>query len=92
MDHSQQAMPAPKPGSETLDAINTHFWDWLWWIATKASIGKNDRVREHLTQLFGHLLRPIGFTEPPVDIAAAIHAFVNRRDELEQDYGVTVWH
>ena len=48
LDHSQQALPAPKPGPATLDAINTHFWDWIWWIATKASIGRNDLVAEHL--------------------------------------------
>jgi hypothetical protein len=90
LGHSQQAMPAPTPAPATLDAINTHFWDWIWWIATKASIGRNDLVAEHLPQLFGHLLRPIGVTAPPADIQAAIDAFVSRRDELERDYGMTV--
>ena len=90
LDHSQQAMPAPQPGPAALDAINTHFWDWIWWIATKASIGRNDLVAEHLPQLFGRLLRPIGVTEPPADIGAAIDAFISRRDELERDYGITV--
>ena len=90
LDQSQQAMPAPKPGPATLDAINTHFWDWIWWIATKAAIGRNDLVAEHLPQLFGRLLRPIGVTEPPADIGAAIDAFISRRDELERDYGITV--
>ena len=90
LDHSQQAMPAREPGPATLDAINTHFWDWIWWIATKASIGRNDLVAEHLPQLFDRLLRPIGVTEPPADIGAAIDAFISRRDELERDYGITV--
>ena len=45
---------------------------------------------EHLAQLFGYLLRPIGVSERPADIAAAIDAFVVRRDELEREYGVTV--
>lgn len=90
LDHSQQAMPPPEPGPATLDAINTHFWDWIWWIATKASIGRNDLVSEHLPLLFGRLLRPIGVTEPPADIEAAIDGFIGRRDELERDYGITV--
>jgi hypothetical protein len=90
LDYSQRAMPAHEPGPTTLDAINTHFWDWIWWIATKASIGRSDLVAEHLPQLFGRLLRPIGVTERPGDIEAAIDAFVSRRDELERDYGMTV--
>lgn len=90
LDHSQQATPGHEPGPATLDAINTHFWDWIWWIATKASIGRNDLVAEHLPQLCGHLLRPIGVTECPSDIRAAIDAFVSRRDELERDYEMTV--
>jgi Nucleotidyltransferase domain len=90
LDHSQEAMPALEPGPATLNAINTHFWDWTWWLATKASIGRHDLVDEHLPQLFGRLLRPLGVTAAPADIAAAIDAFVSRRDELELDYGVTV--
>jgi len=47
-------------------------------------------VAEHLAQLFDRLLDPIGVTERPADIAAAIDAFAGRRDQLERDYGVTV--
>jgi hypothetical protein len=90
LEHSQQAMPAPEPEPAALDAINTHFWDWIWWIATKASIGRNDLVAEHLLRLCEYLLHPIGVTERPADIAAAIYAFISRRDALERDYGVTV--
>lgn len=90
LDHSQEAMPARTPGPTTLDAINTHFWDWIWWIATKASIGRTDLVAEHLSQLSAYLLRPIGVTDTPADIQTAIAAFVGRRDELEQDYSITV--
>ena len=68
LDHSQRATPVLEPGPATLGAINTHFWDWIWWIATKASIGRNDLVAEHLPQLFDRLLCPIGVTEPPTDI------------------------
>ena len=48
LDYSQEPRPALTPGCSTLDAINTHFWDWIWWIATKASIGRTDLVGEHL--------------------------------------------
>jgi hypothetical protein len=90
LDETQEAMPAPVPGPETLRAINTHFWDWTWWIATKAAAGRDDLVREHLTQLHGHLLRPLGVEAVPRDIDESIRVFVARRDALEREYGVVV--
>ena len=90
LDRSQEPMPAPEPGRKTLASIDTHFWDWIWWIATKASVGRDDLVAEHLPRLFKHLLRPMGLTEAPGDIDAAITAFVGRRDQLEREYGFTV--
>jgi hypothetical protein len=62
----------------TLAAIDTHFWDWIWWLATKASIGRDDLVSEHLPQLHGHLLRPMGIDTPPTSIDDAIHRGIRR--------------
>lgn len=90
LDQSQPPKPAPGPAPATLAAINTHFWDWIWWIATKASIGRDDLVAEHLPQLFDYLLRPMGVADAPADIGAAIDEFVGRRDALEREYGVSV--
>lgn len=83
LKHSQDARPPLNPSKETLVAINTHFWDWIWWVATKATVGRHDLVAGHLTQLYGHLLRPMGVETVPDTIDAAIHAFLARRDELE---------
>ena len=47
LNESQEPLPAPDPGQDTLASINTHFWDWIWWITTKASIGRSDLVSEH---------------------------------------------
>jgi hypothetical protein len=90
LEFSQTAMPPVSPSKETLIAIDTHFWDWIWWLATKASVGRDDLVAEHMPQLYEHLLRPIGVQTEPDSIAAAIAAFVPRRDELEREYGVSV--
>jgi hypothetical protein len=90
LEHSQDAMVPVNPSRETLVAINTHFWDWIWWLATKATVGRHDLVSEHLTQLYGHLLRPMGVETVPENIEAAIHAFLARRDELERHYGLSV--
>jgi hypothetical protein len=90
LDHSQDAMPPLSPSAETLRAIDNHFRDWIWWIAAKAAAGRDDLVAEHLPQLHRHLLRPLDVEPAPKDIQAAIRAFVDRRDELEREYGVAV--
>jgi len=90
LDHKQEPMPPPTPGPETLAAIDNHFWDWIWWLATKGSIGRDDLVAEHLPQLHGHLLRPLGETASPSSIDEAITAFVARRDELEREYDISI--
>jgi hypothetical protein len=90
LEHEQNPMPPVPPSPDALVAINTHFWDWIWWIATKAGVGRDDLVAEHLARLHGHLLQPMGVRTPPRDIDTAIHTFVRRRDELERQYGLTV--
>jgi hypothetical protein len=79
LDEHQTAAPPVVPSAETLVAIDNHFWDWIWWIATKASVGRADLVAEHLSQLHAHLLRPLGARVAPRDINAAIRTFVARR-------------
>jgi hypothetical protein len=90
LDRSQDPTPPRTPSPETLPAINTHFWDWMWWLTTKASIGRTDLVQEHLAQLYAQLLRPMGISEAPVSIEAAVESFVARRDALEERFGITV--
>jgi hypothetical protein len=90
LDHEQQPMPPLIPSETTLAAINTHFWDWIWWLATKASIGRDDLVSEHLPQLHEQLLRPLGVETVPASIDAAIDAFLARRNALERRYAVSV--
>jgi hypothetical protein len=90
LDESQEPLPALEPSRETLAPINTHFWDWIWWITTKASIGRSDLVAEHLAQLHAHLLRPLGIDAAPVSIQSAVDVFMTRRNALEEQFGVTL--
>ena len=90
LSRSQEPAPPLKPCGDTLAAINTHFWDWIWWLTTKASIGRSNLVTEHLAQLNAHLLRPLGIVAAPTTIEDAIDVFVARRNELEREFGVTV--
>jgi len=90
LDHTQEARPPVKPSPETLPAIDAHFWDWIWWLATKASIGRNDLVRQHLPKLYRHLLKPMGTDTVPDSIEAAIRDFLVRRGGFERRYGLEV--
>ena len=90
LEYPQDPKPPVNPSKDTLGAINTHFWDWIWWLATKDAAGRRDLVSEHLPQLFRHLLRPMGVDMTPEDIDAATRAFLTRRSALEREYGVSV--
>jgi hypothetical protein len=90
LETPQDPMPPVNPSKDTLDVINTHFWDWIWWLATKQAASRDDLVSEHLPQLYRHLLGPMGVDAVPDDIDAAIRAFVARRDALEHEHGMAV--
>jgi hypothetical protein len=90
LGHSQEAKAPVKPSKETLPAINAHFWQWLWWLATKASVGREGLVKQHWPGLYRHLLEPMGADTVPDSIEAAVRGFLVRRGELERQYGLEV--
>ena len=90
LDHAQEPRPPVQPSPETLPSIDAHFWDWIWWITTKAHAGRDDLVKQHWPRLYRHLLEPLGADVVPDSVEAATRAFLVRRRELEQRYGVRV--
>ena len=91
LEYPQEPIQPMRPSKDTLGAINTHFWDWIWWLATKEAAGRHALVSEHLSQLYRHLLQPMGVDETtPGDIDAAIRVFVARRSALERELGMAV--
>lgn len=90
LGHSQEAQAPVKPGKETLRAIDVHFWQWLWWLATKASVGRDDLVEQHWPRLYHHLLEPMGVDTVPDSFEAAVRGFLVCRGKLERQYGLEV--
>ena len=90
LEYAQGPAPPVNPSKDTLSAINTHFWDWIWWLATKEAAGRHDLVIEHLPQLFRHLLQPMGVDKGPEDLQGATQAFLARRNALELQCGTSV--
>jgi hypothetical protein len=90
LEQSQSARTPVRPSRESLPDINAHFWAWMWWLATKASVGRADLVEPHWPRLYSHMLEPMGASTSPVSIETAIHAFLGLRAKLERAYGLEV--
>lgn len=86
LGYAQEAKTPVKPSKEALPAIDAHFWQWIWWLATKASVGRDELIQEHWPVLYRHLLEPMGADTMPNSIEGAIRGFLVRRDELERRY------
>ncbi len=84
--------PAPpwEVDAESLAGIDAHFWDWILWLASKRSAGKDRLVREQLTTMSEHLLQPMGVAEVPRSIEEAVAAYDEARARLEERFGVSV--
>jgi hypothetical protein len=87
LEHSQQAKTPVEPSEETLPTIDAHFWAWIWWLAAKANIGRDDLLNQHWPRLYRHMLRPMGASTVPDSIDAAIRSFLTCRGELEREHG-----
>jgi hypothetical protein len=90
LEHTQQARTPVEPSEESLTAIDAHFWAWMWWLATKAGIGRDDLLEPHWDRLYRHMLAPMGAMTAPDSIDTAIHSFLACRRKLERQYGVEV--
>jgi hypothetical protein len=77
--------------TETLPAIDDHFWDWVLWLTSKDRAGgRQELVREQLSLLHQNLLEPIGVAGPPDSVDEAVRMYVLARDEAERQLGVNV--
>jgi hypothetical protein len=90
LEHSQVPLQPLRPDRTTLSVIDAHFWDWIWWLTTKAAIGRDDLVAQHLSQLHRHLLMPLGVYSMAKGIEEAVRMYLHRRKQLEGHYGVTL--
>jgi hypothetical protein len=90
LDHFQEPEPPRVPSAETLQAIDDHFWDWIWWIATKDNAGRGELVRSHWPLIFEHLLQPLGANEVPDSVGSAVSAYLSHRQTLENRFRTAV--
>lgn len=86
-----QVEPPWEARSDTLVAIDRHFWDWILWLGGK-QLARNDAlVSAHLHEpLYEHLLGPLGVKEPPRSIAEAVDRYMAARAARERELGEAV--
>lgn len=86
--HDRQ--PPWQPSADTLQQIDTHFWDWTLWLAGKQHAGRHELVATELATLSRHLLRPLGVPAVPADLGEAVATYRAARDDAESRFGVRV--
>ncbi len=89
-DRPQEPNPPWSVSGETLLAIDEHFWDWVLWLASKESAGKDELVQDELAKMSTFLLGPLGVPDVPASILAAVRNYRGARERAERRWGVTV--
>jgi hypothetical protein len=83
--------PPWEPRTETLAAIDAHFWDWILWLGGKQLRGELGLVDIMLRRLmFEHLLAPLGVERAPRSIGEAVELYRAARGARERDFGIAV--
>lgn len=88
-DRAHPPEPPWEPRADTLAAIDAHFWDWSWWIASKQAGGRDRLVAAELAKLSDYLLRPMGAAAVE-HVKEAVRGYVAARSEQERRLGVDV--
>ena len=84
------AGPSWEPSAETLQDIDTHFWDWSFWLAGKRLKGEHSLVASELPKMFAFLLSPMGCHAPPATLEEAWAAYTVTRADLARRFEIAV--
>lgn len=61
---------------DTIRLINSHFWDWILWIASKEASGKKDMSIKEFEKMYDYLLTPLGCSRSPGCVEEAVRAYL----------------
>jgi hypothetical protein len=89
-DHRQQQKPPWTVNSETIIPINSHFWDWILFIASKEAKGSMDIVSKELRKMYPYLLAPLGCTRIPDSVEEAVREFILLFGEHKRLFNIVV--
>jgi len=89
-DLPHQKEPPWTISHDTIAIINNHFWDWILWIACKATHGRKDIVDVELKKMSKYLLEPLGCTKIPDSVEEAVRCFTSTIKKQQNLHGTTV--
>jgi hypothetical protein len=89
-DRPHQPKPPWAVNSDTITQINSHFWDWILWIASKQIRGIPDMATSELEKMFAHLLAPLGCIRSPDSVEEAIREYLAALEKQESVLHVKV--
>ncbi|MFZ0891436.1 MAG: nucleotidyltransferase domain-containing protein [Thermoplasmata archaeon] len=77
-------------GTETLAAMDVHFWDWILWLVAKESAGRSELVTSELQKMHYFLTGPLGVPGVAPTLGAAVQNFLEAREQAEMRFGCRV--
>lgn len=82
--------PYGPPTADTLQTMDSHFWDWILWTEQKRLCADEVQMLESLALMYTHMLRPMGVEDEPATVRDALAAYLEARGRLERDFGISV--
>ena len=76
--------------ADTLQEIDTHFWDWALYMAKKGIKGDLSLVDAELRKMYWFLLSPMGVASSPLTIRQAIADYLQAREARQVEFQVKV--
>ena len=89
-DHLQQPEPPWTVSSNTISLINSHFWDWILWLASKEVRGFQDVAREEFQKMYDYLLAPLGCTRIPDYVEEAVREYLTALEHQKSLFKIEV--
>ncbi|HEY32806.1 MAG TPA: nucleotidyltransferase domain-containing protein [Dehalococcoidia bacterium] len=91
-DHPQQPEPPWTVSSNTISLINSHFWDWILWLASKEVRRLHDVTREEFQKMCDNLLAPLGCLRIPSSVEEAVREYLTAFDRQKSLFKIEVDH
>lgn len=89
-DHIQQPEPPWTASVNTIRLINSHFWDWILWLASKEVRGFQHGTRGEFQKMYDYLLAPLGCLRIPNSVEEAVGDYLTAFEHHKSLFKVEV--